>query len=175
MKDLLVTCGFPRSGNTYLNYALNLLFYPQEQVNWNRHTVASLEEANKIIVPFRNPIDSISSWHKSSSGGQINEDIAFYVRFYSAVLENANKIVFMDFDYFTKDIEYIKNKVSKTFNLDSKQDITNFEIKEKMLMNGKNQNLPRNNQEELLEVKLVLQDLPNFSKCLELHNLLKKQ
>jgi uncharacterized protein YqfB (UPF0267 family) len=173
MKDLLVTCGFPRSGNTYLNYALNLLFYPQEQVNWNRHTVASLEEANKIIVPFRNPIDSISSWHKSFSGGQINEDIAFYVRFYSAVLENANKIVFMDFDYFTKDIDYIKDKVLKNFGVNTNRYITDVEVKEAMLSNGKDMNLPRSNQENLALIKEQLQNIVGFDRCLGLYAQLK--
>ena len=175
MKELLITSGFPRSGNTYLNQALNLLYYPNETVNENRHTVIAIEKFDKIMVPFRNPLDSIPSWQKFPSGGYLEEDVKFYIRFYSAVLTNLHKIVLMDFESFTKDIEYIKNKVLKTFNLDSKQDITDFEIKEKMLMNGKNKNLPQNNQEELLEVKLVLQDLPNFAECLELHNLLKKQ
>ena len=125
------------------------------------------------MVPFRNPLDSIPSWQKFPSGGCLEEDVKFYIRFYSAVLTNLHKIVLMDFESFTKDIEYIKNKVSKTFNLDSKQNITDFKIKEKMLMNGKNKNLPQNNQEELNIIKEQLTEEPLFIECVKLFNKLK--
>lgn len=173
MKELLITSGFPRSGSTYLNQSLNLLYYPDQEVNWNRHTVAAIEKANRIMVTFRNPADSIASWQKYPSNGHLEEDIRFYIRFYSAVLGSLNKIVLMDFDYFTKDIDYIKDKVFKNFGIETNRYATDSQVREAMLANGKDINLPRNNKEELALVKEQLQNTAGFDKCLELYAQLK--
>jgi len=125
------------------------------------------------MVTFRNPIDSIASWHKYPSRGELQSDVSFYIRFYSAVIDKIHKIVLMDFDYFTKDINYIKDKVSNGFNLTAIQDVTDSQVKEAMLLNNKEINLPRNNNEELNPVKLLLQDLPDFARCIDLHRELK--
>lgn len=174
MKELLITSGFPRSGSTYLNRALNLLYYPEQEVNWNRHTVVAIEKTNKIIVTFRNPADAIASWHKYPSGGQLEADIKYYIRFYSAVLNNLNKVVLMDFDYFTKDIDYIKDKVFKNFGIETNRYITDTEIKEAMLANGKDINLPRDNQEELSLVRNNLISMDSYQECFSLYTELKK-
>lgn len=173
MKELLITSGFPRSGNTYINYALNLLYYPKEEVNWNRHTVLAIEQTNKIIVPFRNPIDAIASWHKYPSDGHLDSDISFYIRFYSAVLNNLEKVIFMDFNYFIKDLNYIKNKVFTNFGIGAVAETTDAKIKEAMLVNGKEINLPRNNQEKLEAAKIALVEIPEFQNCLDLYAQLK--
>ena len=175
MKELLATSGFPRSGNTYLNQALNLLYYPKQEVNLNRHTVMAIENATKIIVAFRNPVDAIASWHNYPSGGQLESDIKFYIRFYSAVLDNITKVVLMDFDYFTKDIDYIKDKVFKNYGLTASRFVTDEDVRQAMLANGKKINLPRNNKEELAQVKEELPNIEGFDKCLELYAQLKAQ
>lgn len=174
MKELLITSGFPRSGSTYLNQALNLLYYPEQEVNWNRHTVVAMETARRIIVPFRNPIDSIASWHLYPSWGKIENDIKFYIRFHSFVLSNLNKTILMDFDCFTKDIDYIKDKIFKNFGLGTDNYVTDAQVKEAMLANGKDINLPRNNKEELDAVKAELQQMPEFAQCVELYERLKQ-
>ena len=173
MKELLITSGFPRSGSTYLNQSINLLYYPDQEVNWNRHTVAAIEKANRIMVTFRNPADSIASWQKYPSNGHLEEDVRFYIRFYSAVLDNLNKVVLMDFDYFTKDIDYIKDKVFKNFGIETNRYVTDSQVREAMLANGKDINLPRNNKEELALVKEQLQNTAGFDRCLELYAQLK--
>lgn len=175
MKELLITSGFPRSGSTYLNQSINLLYYPEQEVNWNRHTVVAIEKANRIMVTFRNPADSIASWQKYPSNGHLEEDIRFYIRFYSAVLDNLNKVVLMDFDYFTKDLDYIKDKVFKNFGIETNRYITDSQVREAMLANGKDINLPRNNKEELTLVKEQLQNTAGFDKCLELYTQLKEK
>jgi hypothetical protein len=174
MKELLITSGFPRSGSTYLNQVLNLLYYPDQEVNWNRHTVVAIEKTNRIMVTFRNPVDAIASWQKYPSFGKLEEDIKFYIRFYSAVLENLNKTVLMDFDFFTKDIDYIKDKVFKNFGIDTGRYVTDTQVKEAMLANGKDINLPRSNQEELEAVKQQLVNTPGFDQCVDLYNKLKE-
>jgi len=173
MKELLITSGFPRSGSTYLNQAINLLYYPEQEVNWNRHTVIAIEKANKIIVPFRNPLDAIASWKTYPLESTLDQDIKFYIRFYKAVLDNLHKIVLMDFDYFTKDIDYIKDKVFKNFGIGTDNYVTDAQVKEAMLFNDKELNLPRNNKEELDAVKTELQGMAGFNECVELYNALK--
>ena len=173
MKELLITSGFPRSGSTYLNQSINLLYYPEQEVNWNRHTVVAIEKTNRIMVTFRNPADSIASWQKYPSNGHLEEDVRFYIRFYSAVLDNLNKVVLMDFDYFTKDIDYIKDKVFKNFGIETNRYVTDSQVREAMLANGKDINLPRNNKEELALVKEQLQNTAGFDRCLELYAQLK--
>jgi hypothetical protein len=172
MKEL-ITSAFPRSGSTYLNQALNLLYYPQEPTNNNRHSVVAIEKTQKIMVPFRNPRDSIASWHKYPSNGLLEADIKYYVRFYSYVLDNLNKVVLMDFDNFTQDIEYIKSQVSINYSLTTDRLITNDEVKMAMLVNGKEINLPRNNKAELDLIKSNLELMPEFQECKELYVTLK--
>jgi hypothetical protein len=173
MKEL-ITSGFPRSGSTYLNQALQLLYYPLESANLNRHSVVSIEKSVKIMVPFRNPLDAIVSWHKYPSDGILEEDIAYYIRFYSYVLENLPKVVLMDFDLFTQEIDYIKSKVRDNFGISTEETVTDSQIKETMINNHKDLNLPRNNKDELDEVKLLLKRMPNFEHCLNLYVRLKE-
>lgn len=169
----LITSAYPRSGSTYLNQALQLLYYPTETVNQNRHTVVAIDKSEKIMVPFRNPIDSVASWQKYPSYGLLEADIQFYVRFYSYVLNNLDKIVLMDFDLFTQDLEYVKTKVFENLGLTAVQEVTDAQVKEAMLNNGKEINLPRGNKDELDAVKSVLGTLPEFQECVSIYATLK--
>jgi len=173
MKNLLISSGYPRSGNTYLNQALNLLYYPDSRAKENNHTVVAIQNADTIIVPFRNPLDSIASWHKYPSWGTLEEDVKYYTRFYTAVLNNLSKVVLMDFDKFIQDIEFIKLQVFTNYNLTTNKLVTNNDVKMAMLVNGKEKNLPRNNKEELDLVKSNLKSMPEFQECLDLYVSLK--
>ena len=170
---MLRTTGYCRSGNTYLNYVLKFLYYPSERKNFNWHTVAKLDAREKIMVPFRNPLDCISSWHLYPSNGTLDADIQFYLRFYRAVIDKIDKVVLMDFDYFTKDIDYVTDKVFKNFGITEYGNITDIEVKNIMLADDKEINLPRNNKEELDAVKAELQGMAGFNECVELYNTLK--
>jgi hypothetical protein len=103
----------------------------------------------------------------------LEADIKYYVRFYSYVLDNLDKVVLMDFDNFTQDIEYIKSQVSDNYNLTTDALVTNDEVKTAMLVNGKEINLPRNNKEELDAVKLILENTSKFDECIEIYARLK--
>lgn len=173
MKELLITSGYPRSGSTYLNQALNLLYYPEQKANKNKHTVIAIEESNRIMVTFRNPLESISSWQAYPLYSEIDEDVRYYSRFYKGVLKNIHKVVLMDFDVFTKNIDYIKDKVFKNFGINTNRYITDIEVKETMLANNKQLNLPRGNEEELAAIRQQLTDFPGFSECVELYQQIK--
>lgn len=79
----------------------------------------------------------------------------------------------MDFDLFTKDLQYIKTKVSDNYGLSTDSTATIEQIKESMLSDGKTINLPRNNKTELDAVKAELQGMAGFNECVELYNVLK--
>jgi len=173
VKDFLFTTGFPRSGNTYLNYSFRSLYYPEENPRLNFHSVSSIEKYDHLFVPFRNPEDCIASWHKYPSGGQLEEDIKYYLRFYRAALENLDKITLMDFNKFTTSLEYIKDKVKGSLDLESVANPTDSEIKLAMLDSGKTINLPVNNKAELDIIKAQIAEMPSFQECLELYESLK--
>lgn len=174
MKDVLITSGYPRSGNRYLNQALNLLYYPEDKVNEVVHTISSIDKAKKIIVPFRRPLDCIASWQVYPISSTLESDILFYTRFHKAVINNFDKIILMDFDNFTKDISYIKNKILNNFGIDTSVEITDDNIKNAMIVDGKAISLPRDNKNELDLIKEKLQKMPEFNECLSLYNAIKQ-
>lgn len=169
MKSQLITSGFPRSGNTYLNTALNLFYYPDLTTNKNRHTVIAITKADKIIVPFRNPIDAIASWHDYPSQGQLHMDIAFYIRFHNNVLNNLNKIVLMDFAQFTTNLDYITSVINNNFNVSPIATVTDTQIKTVMIDNNLEINLPRTNNNAINETKQQLQTITEIEQCKILH------
>ena len=173
MRDLLITTGFTRSGNTYLNYSFRSLYYPQENPRLNFHSVSSMEKYDHLFVPFRNPKDCIASWHRYPSGGHLEEDIKYYLRFYKAALENLDKITLMDFNKFTTSLEYIKDKVKGSLDLDQVANPTDSKIKATMIDSEKTINLPVNNKAELDVIKAQIVEIPSFQECIELYDSLK--
>jgi hypothetical protein len=173
VRDLLITTGFTRSGNTYLNYSFRSLYYPQENPRLNFHSVSSMEKYDHLFVPFRNPKDCIASWHRYPSGGHLEEDIKYYLRFYKAALENLDKITLMDFNKFTTSLEYIKDKVKGSLDLDQVANPTDSKIKATMIDSEKTINLPVNNKAELDVIKAQIVEIPSFQECIELYDSLK--
>jgi hypothetical protein len=173
VRDFLFTTGFPRSGNTYLNYSFKSLYYPEENPRLNFHSVSSMEKYDHLFVPFRNPQDCISSWHNYPSNGQLEEDIKYYLRFYTAALENLNKLTLMDFNKFTNSLEYIKYKVKGSLSIDPIANPADSDIKAAMLDSGKTINLPVNNKAKLDVIKAQIVEIPSFQECLELYESLK--
>jgi hypothetical protein len=175
MKKTLITCGFPRSGNTFLNQMLNLTFFPELDVNLRHHSVKFLTNQEKVIVPLRNPADAMTSWHLFRSPKDVNLDlhIKFYLRFHKAVLQKKSDVVILNFDSFTKDNDYVKIQIFDKFNAKAKQNVTCEQVKEIMLEKGYLKNLPQDNQMETKIVKEKLSNLSGFDQCVELYNNLK--
>lgn len=175
-KSALVTCGFPRSGNTFLNEVLHLTYFPELSVNLRDHSVKFLLNQKKVIVPLRNPADAMTSWHlfKSPNDSKLDLHIKYYLRFHNAVLQSKSNVVILDFDYFIKDTDYIKNKIFNNFNLKAKQNVTCEQVKKVMLEKGYSKNLPQDNQIETKIVKDKLSNLSGFDQCLELYAQLKE-
>jgi len=175
VKELLITSGYPRSGSTYLNHALHLFYYPDEEINQNRHTVIAIEKAERIIVPFRHPVDAIASWNVYPLPSKLEDDIKFYLRFHNAVINNVDKIILFDFDLFTRDVNYIKTQIADKLQLETNKVITDAIVKQLMLQNKKELNLPRDNQLTLLEVKKELETLSQYEECVNIFTKLKEK
>jgi len=168
MKEILNTCAYPRSGQTFLNYALKHLYYTDE-VNTNYHSVKSLLRLDKPIVSIRNPLDCIASWSNYPSRGTLIDDIKFYIRFYSAVLENKNKLVIVKFEEFTVNGNYLVSRMKQEFDIDPINTWDLDAIKSSMLENGKDINLPVDNYDNINRLKQELQDMPEFQECVKLY------
>jgi len=100
--------------------------------------------------------------------------MAFYIRFCTGVLDNLQKVVLVDFNMFTEDIDYTKNKVLSSFGIEPEAYVTISQVKEAMIADEKSINLPRNSKEELDSIKVELQQIPQFAECLTLYEALKQ-
>ena len=172
-KHRLITSGFPRSGNVFLNFALKELYF-KEDVYEQSHMVLTLKENPNSFVPIRNPEDAIASWNLAQKdlplGSNLDDDIRFYIRFHTYVLENIHTLNIMDFNKFSVDIEYIKNKVYNAIQIDPIKNTTIEEIKNSILETGRVHNLPRDNKDELKIIKNKLVVHSQFDQCKDLYN-----
>jgi hypothetical protein len=176
MSDAVVS-GYPRSGNTFLNCAISLM-YAIDEPRYN-HTVKALEHFEKILTPYRNPVDCISSWsylqqtnlkrNDQVLSETIDSDITYYIRFGEKSLEVKKKITFLNFDIFTKDLAYIEEAVAKTFGLKKVRTASLDEVKEYMLTTSRSNNLPQNNRVALDALKLKVSSNPSIDRCLEIY------
>jgi hypothetical protein len=173
-KEKFITVGFPRSGNTYLNYSFRSLYYPESTPYKVFHSASTIDKFDHLFIPFRNPLDSIASWNNYPSNCEIELDIKYYIRFYSHVMNNLNKVTLMNFDYFTKDLEYIKGKVKESINIESIYSVSDKQIKDYMIEDKKNKNLPLSNPDNVSIIKETLVNTEIFKECLVIYdNLLK--
>jgi hypothetical protein len=173
----VVVSGYPRSGNTFLNCSIALM-YGIEEPKYN-HTVKALEHFEKMLTPYRNPVDCISSWSylqqtNLKSNDQvlpetIDSDINYYIRFGEKSLEVKKKITFLDFDIFTKDLAYIEEAVAKTFSLKKVRTVSLDEVKEYMLTTSRSNNLPQNNKVALDNLKSKVSLNPTIDRCFEIY------
>ena len=114
----VISAGFPRSGNKFLNDLLSQAF--PDKVNDFTHNVQTLEIPN-CIVTIRNPYQSVPSW-SAFSGEQDLEAIArWYMRFNGKVLDNINNLITIDFVELSTTPLLIVDKVSKHLGLIPKE------------------------------------------------------
>lgn len=163
----IISSGFPRSGNNFLAYTMSAIFGAEPKRT--NHTVYAIENSETVYVPFRNPIDCISSWHLFQNKESLEKDIKYYLRFHNAALNSTNNVILMDFDKFTINLEYVAKKINSSV----PEGLSIDQIKQSMLDNGRDWNLPRDNQSELDEIKNNLLQMPEFQECLDLYQVLK--
>jgi hypothetical protein len=170
-KDVLITSGFPRSGNTFLNFALWQMYYPTEEFNKNFHTIKAINQNNKVLVPIRNPFGSIASWANFlGEQEELKASCKYYTRFYTEAKAMPDKVVFVDFDKMIVDLDYIKSLVKEHFGIDPVAETTIDAVKALMVEKAHDWNLPQNNQVELDAIKTALLSVPEFADCEVIYN-----
>lgn len=172
-KDILITSGFPRSGSTFLNFALWQMYYPTEEFNKNFHTVKAIKQNNKVLVPIRTPFGSVASWANFIPDEELSESCKYYTRFYTEAKNLGDKVIFVDFDKMIADLEYIKTLVKDNFGIDPVAETTIDAVKALMVENAHDWNLPQNNQAELDAIKAALLSVPEFADCEAIYNEIK--
>jgi len=110
----IVSAGFPRSGNKFLNDLLSQGF--PGKVDDFTHNVHTLEIPN-CIVPIRNPYQSVPSWSAFSGEQDLEATAKWYMRFNTKVLGNVEKLIVIDFIELSTNPLSIIDKVSSNLGL----------------------------------------------------------
>jgi hypothetical protein len=172
--------GYPRSGNHFLRYSIELLYaLPKKFVE--EHTAKALIDSDFSFVPVRNPLDCISSWSlfrvkpyqkiKALTQETMREDINYYLRFFTDCLALPTKVCFLDFNSFTTDVSYTINRttphigdpVNKDVSLaDVKNSIQETEQKPKLF-------LPEGTNKDIEIAKSMLQEDSKYKECVDLY------
>jgi hypothetical protein len=180
-----IVCGYPRSGNTYLNHYLSLTYGTGGRKfvgNW--HTVDKLENnPTKVLVSIRNPLDCISSWANYQltlfnldltevTEASVEDDMNYYLRFMQAVLDNRENVVLFDFAEFTTDLSYVDAIIAAETPLTKRQNASDEDVKNAMNENQRQKNLPEDN--DLSAIKTMVQNNPKYADCVALYNAVKE-
>jgi hypothetical protein len=183
VDKLFGVVGYPRSGNHFLRYSIELL-YDLPKKFAEEHTAKALIDSDFSFVPVRNPLDSISSWSlfrvkpyykiKELTKGTMREDVNYYLRFFNECLALPTKVCFLDFNLFTTDISYtigrttphigdpLNNSVSLA---DVKTSIQNTERKPKLF-------LPEGTNKNIELAKEMLHEDQKYQECADLYSVL---
>lgn len=121
----LVSAGFPRSGNTFLNQILKKSF-PKINVVEFTHNVNTLNFFN-CIVPIRNPYQAVPSWGAFSGEQNLESTAKWYMRFNTKVLEKINDLLVIDFIELSSSPSTVVKKIANSFNI-SNTEISYLEI-----------------------------------------------
>lgn len=177
LQEALTISGYPRSGNTFINHAF-FKMYDFAHINFNRHTVKSIEQRDHTFVPFRHPLEAISSWHIYQQVHFldirfIENDIKFYNRFHEEALNMKDKITFLNFDLFKNNVKHLEENVSHIYNV-SAIPVTDREVKDFMADRRLVLNIPRNDEEVKKEVMAFVEKQDLYKKSLDLYNQVKE-
>lgn len=134
----LIITGFFRTGNTFLESCIGRMYKNTKNISDHDHSVKylskQLNKENNIIIPVRNPVDTISSFYEfkkflnKTNNGTVEMDIKFYTRYMNYVNDNYENLLCLDFDIFTKNTEYISKSIYKKFKISKTDDINLEEI-----------------------------------------------
>lgn len=170
----MLVSAYCRSGQTFTRHALELLYgigLPE-----TNHTVRFLQEnAQKsltTLVTVRNPFDAIASWNNFSVlDNSLLDDVKFWKRYYSYVVENPEFITLLDFDKFTTDLGYLVAKAGQ----EPIATVTLADVKAHMATNSKDAtHLPNPDRAEVVAaIKSELEVMPEFLELLPIYEQLK--
>jgi hypothetical protein len=175
----MMLSAYPRSGQTFTRYALKQL-YGSDLPKWN-HSVKFLKEnfdsKTESFVIFRNPLDSVSSWHAfqiKNIGLQttLALDVAYWKRYYTYVLEHPEYIKLLDFNKITDNLDYLVEKVNKAPKSNILVESIYAEMSSKSL---ESTHLPSDTRNIFIsDIKTKIVDMPEFQELTKLYEELQK-
>ena len=169
----MIVSGFPRTGQTFFCHALHLMYNVNLQSA--KHTVKGVERNillnKKSIITFRHPIDSIASWHQMNKSKDLLQDIKFWNRYYSFVINNMDNLILANFNRFTKSLSYIENIIYANFNELPKCKVDDKMIKNHILtFSSEKYHLPSKTRErELDKIRKLLAETPETNDLVSLY------
>jgi hypothetical protein len=176
-----IVCGYPRSGNTYLNHYVSMA-YGDGEFKGNWHTEDKVRNStDKIMVSIRNPLDCIASWANYQlslfnfditevTEDSVKDDINYYLRFMQAILDNKNNVVVFDFNEFTTDLSYADSLISE-IGLTKLNSVSDADVKAAMNENQRQRNLPEDT--DLNAIKTMVQNNSKYADCVAIYNAVK--
>lgn len=177
-----IVCGYPRSGNTYLNHYVSMA-YGDGEFKGNWHTEDKVKNStDKVMVSIRNPLDCVSSWANYQltlfnfdltevTAESIEDDINYYLRFMQAVLDNKDNVVLFDFAEFTTDLSYVDAIIAAETPLTKLRTVSDADVKAAMDENQRQRNLPEDT--DLSAIKTMVQNNPKYADCVAIYNAVK--
>ena len=169
-RSIIYVLGYPRSGNTFIEVVLNRLFKGIVSSSHN-HSVEYLLNrlGNNLVVPIRNPIDSVSSWvaFRKFEGVTVSVEQALdsYIAYYHALKQNGAKICLLDFDKFKDDISYVKTEVGNYFGNILDKPITMEKVLKEMDNHYRNFSPNRNSGKADSQLKQKVKQAHNFDQA----------
>lgn len=150
------------------------MYFPEDNRNGVDHMTITIKGREKTLVNIRKPEECIVSWHlfkhKVRHLPDLDSDINFYIRYHSAIKENIDKCIVMEFDKFTTSHKYIEDKVYNVFNIIKVQDYDLEKIKEGIIKDEPVRHLPGDSYTNREEVKMNLINHEKYNQCLDLYN-----
>jgi hypothetical protein len=182
--DLFIA-GATRSGNTFLEVVLGSMYKNKNIISKHDHTVVYLSnriDNENIVTPLRSPLDAIASHYtfknflgRNQVDQSIDMDIKYYTRYYKFVNENFNKILVLDFDIFTKNLDYVSASVKEKFDIE-KTDTVDLDFISQYM--ERNKSLFFNKRDEAIvtqEVKDMVSSSLEFENVLIEYNSIKSK
>ena len=140
MGNLIYVTGYGRSGNTFLQIALQKMY---SKVIVSDHNHNSLYFVNRlgsnVVIPIRNPLDSVASYYSFLTYNKVTTTIdkclENYIDYFSKIQHHKDKLCLLDFNKMTTDLTYIENQIENKYGcaVDKKIDIK--EVEQEMTKN----------------------------------------
>ena len=174
--------GYPRSGNTFLNFVVRELYGSK-----NPYLVRSHDELDilnnlekNVCVVIRNPLQSIASYNQfrtqlttdKNTNVTLDDDFDRYLRYYNFIDKHLDQVLLMNFAKFSKDSEYIINKINTKFNVKPLVHLDVKVLKQKMTEKGGRNHLPRKPNETRQQIENEVLEHPLYKDVLDLHDYL---
>lgn len=172
----IIVHGFPRSGNHFLNYACLGLYKDFKFSIYHDYKLFD-ELDGLLIVPVRNPLDCIASFANlktilSNEELNINMCVNQYIEYFTKALW-LNNILFIQFDLFINDTDYIANAIASKWGIKPDKELTVNLVKERMATDKKEMHLPQDNKKLLDEIKKLVSEHPKYDEALHLYEKIK--